>query len=185
VVAVWQLWSNSAADLRRHWSALVRLRSAESTSRGPTAAQGFRSRSGIHAHRVDLQVAFTGGVRLWPHLGRGRSQAFKASHEHAGGVSQLDATIRLVRLFGTIRVSSKNELERIDDLFGALGFAAVFMTSLYLVARLAECAPFPAPHAPPLHFQEIGSLLPILRPRHSERDIRPFQLTNVAPVGKP
>jgi uncharacterized BrkB/YihY/UPF0761 family membrane protein len=40
-----------------------------------------------------------------------------------------------LRLATTVYFASK--LERLDDLYGALGFAAVFMTYLYLVARLA------------------------------------------------
>jgi len=40
-----------------------------------------------------------------------------------------------LRLATTVYFASK--LERVDDLYGALGFAAVFMTYLYLVARLA------------------------------------------------
>ena len=40
-----------------------------------------------------------------------------------------------LRLATTLYFASK--LDRVDDLYGALGFAAVFMTYLYLVARLA------------------------------------------------
>jgi len=40
-----------------------------------------------------------------------------------------------LRLATTLYFAGK--LERVDDLYGALGFAAVFMTYLYLVARLA------------------------------------------------
>ncbi|MGH2825400.1 MAG: YhjD/YihY/BrkB family envelope integrity protein [Actinomycetota bacterium] len=60
------------------------------------------------------------------------------------GVGRLDlvpgailfaAGIEALRLATTLYFA--NKLERVDDLYGALGLAAVFMTYLYLLARLA------------------------------------------------
>ena len=43
--------------------------------------------------------------------------------------------VEALRLASTLYFAGK--LERVDDLYGALGFAAVFMAYLYLGARLA------------------------------------------------
>jgi hypothetical protein len=56
VVGVWQHWWNPAADLPRHWSALVGLRRAESTSRGPTAARGRLGSKSLASERPHLPL---------------------------------------------------------------------------------------------------------------------------------
>ena len=50
------------------------------------------------------------------------------------GAILLSVGLEAMRLATTLYFAGK--LERVDDLYGALGFAAVFMTYLYLVARL-------------------------------------------------
>jgi uncharacterized BrkB/YihY/UPF0761 family membrane protein len=50
------------------------------------------------------------------------------------GAILLSVGLEVLRLATTLYFARK--LERIDDLYGALGFAAVFMTYLYVVARL-------------------------------------------------
>jgi membrane protein len=55
--------------------------------------------------------------------------------DHVPGAILFAVGFEALRLATTLYFASK--LERVDDLYGALGFAAVFMTYLFLVARLA------------------------------------------------
>jgi uncharacterized BrkB/YihY/UPF0761 family membrane protein len=55
--------------------------------------------------------------------------------DHVPGAILFAVGFEALRLATTLYFASK--LERVDDVYGALGFAAVFMTYLYLVARLA------------------------------------------------
>jgi hypothetical protein len=76
VVAVRQPWPNLAADLRRLWSAVVRLWRRESTSRGPTAAQvPSRGLGPFMGHQETSAPIFT------IHVNRGSTSTWEAKQE--------------------------------------------------------------------------------------------------------